>query len=39
MGFFMNAENVYGIPERGFSFNLDDADMDNPYMLWTADRA
>lgn len=39
MGFFMNADNVYGIPERGFSFNLDDADMDDPYLLWNYDRA
>jgi alpha-glucosidase (family GH31 glycosyl hydrolase) len=37
MGYFINAINLFGLPERAAEFKLNFTDTQGPYRLWTQD--
>lgn len=37
MGYFVNAVNMFGLPERAAEFKLNFTDTQGPYRLWTQD--
>lgn len=37
MGFYVNAQYMYGIPERAAEFKLNYTETQGPYRLWNQD--
>jgi alpha 1,3-glucosidase len=37
MGFYINSVNLFGLPERAASFELNWTDTQGPYRLWNQD--